>query len=121
MRQGDRASRGYVDQQPQVQVAERTEVGPRCDPLDKEWPGGLRLRGMIARRSRRSLKEDLELVTYTVTSHNGTHEIEDLAKPGGPYLSLGETVDLETTVHTFVDKNQQIRARLRIVRRFGEF
>ena len=79
------------------------------------------MRGMIGRRARRSLKEDLELVTYTVTSDNGTHEIEDLAQPGGPYLSLGETVDLETTVHTFVDKNHQVRARLRIVRRFGEF
>jgi hypothetical protein len=76
---------------------------------------------MIARRARRSLKEDLELVTYTVTSPNGTHEIEDLDKPGGPYLSLGEMVDLETTIHTFVDKNQQVRARLRILRRFGEF
>jgi hypothetical protein len=76
---------------------------------------------MIARRARRSLKEDLELVTYTVTSDNGMHEIEDLAKPGGPYLSLGEMVDLETTIHTFVDKNQQIRARLRVLRRFGEF
>jgi hypothetical protein len=79
------------------------------------------LRGMIARRARRPLKDDLEVVTYTVTSHNGTHEIEELAKPGGPYLSLGEMVDIETAIHTFVDKNQQIRARLRILRRPGEF
>jgi hypothetical protein len=76
---------------------------------------------MIARRTRRSLKEDLELVTYTVTSNNGTHEIEELAKPGGPYRSLGEIVDMETTIHTFVDKNHQVRTRLRIVRRLGEF
>jgi hypothetical protein len=76
---------------------------------------------MIARRARRSLKDDLELVTYTVTSDNGAHEIEDLVKPGGPYLSLGEEADLETTINTFVDKNQQVRTRLRIVRRFGEF
>lgn len=76
---------------------------------------------MIARRSRRSLKENLELVTYVVTSDNSTHEIEDMLEPGGPYLSLGEIVDLETRIHTFVDKNQQLRARLRIVRNQGEF
>jgi hypothetical protein len=76
---------------------------------------------MIARRARRSLKDELEVVTYTVTSNNGTHEIEDMAEPGGPYLSLGEIVDLEATIHTFVDKSQQVRARLRIRRRFGEF
>jgi hypothetical protein len=67
------------------------------------------------------LKDDLELVTYTVSSDLGAHEIEDLLKPGGPYLALGEIVDLETAVHTFVDKNQQIRTRLRVVRRSGEF
>jgi hypothetical protein len=59
---------------------------------------------MITRRARRSLKDDLELVTYTVSSGNGTHEIEDLVKPGGPYLSLGEMVDMETMIHTFADK-----------------
>ena len=79
------------------------------------------MRGTIARRARRSLNDALELVTYTVTFDNGTHEIEDLNKPGGPYLSLGEIVDLETTIHTFADKNQQVRTRLRILRRFGEF
>src|SRR5205823_14711757 len=121
MRQGDRASRGYVDQPPAKPATERTELGQSLGPLDRGLPGGLRLRGRIARRARRSLKEDLELVTYVVTSDNGTHEIEDLAQPGGLYLPLGETVDLETTVHTFVDKNHQVRARLRIVRRFGEF
>ena len=56
-----------------------------------------------------------------MSSGVSTHEIEDMLKPGGPYLSLGEMVDLETTVHTFVDKSQQIRTRLRIVRRNGEF
>jgi hypothetical protein len=76
---------------------------------------------MIARRARRWLKDDLALVTYTVSSNICTHEIEDLLKPGGPYLALGEMVDLETAVHTFVDKNQQIRTRLRVVRRSGEF
>jgi len=56
-----------------------------------------------------------------VTSNNGTHEIEDMAEPGGPYLSLGAMVDLEAMINTFVDKNQQVRTRLRIRRRFGEF
>jgi len=79
------------------------------------------LRGTISRRARRSLNDDLEVVTYTVTSHNDTHEIEDLREPGGPYLSLGEVVDLEATIRAFLDKNQQVRARLRIVRHFGEF
>lgn len=45
---------------------------------------------MIMRRARRRLKEALELVTYTVSSDKDTHEIEDLLKPGGPYLWLGE-------------------------------
>jgi hypothetical protein len=76
---------------------------------------------MIARRARRLLKDDLELITYTVSFDAGTHEIEDLLKPGGPYLALGGIVDLETAVHTFADKNQQIRTRLRVVRRSGEF
>jgi hypothetical protein len=43
------------------------------------------------------------------------------AKPGGPYLSMGEMVDLEATIRAFVDKNQQVRACLRILRRLGEF
>jgi hypothetical protein len=79
------------------------------------------LRGTIARRARHSLNDNLELVTYTVTSDNGTHDIEDLAKPGGPYLSLGEMVDLEARIRAFLDKNQQVRASLRILRRLGEF
>ena len=121
MRQSDRASRGNVDKQSEPQAAEQSKLDERDGPPDRELPGGLRLRGMIARRARRSLKEDLELVTYTVTSQNGVHEIEDLAKPGGPYLPIGEKVDMETTIHAFVDKNQQVRARLRIARRLGEF
>ena len=79
------------------------------------------MRGTIARRARRALKDELEVITYTVASDNGTHEIEDMAEPGGPYLSIGEMVDLEATINTFVDKNQQVRTRLRIRRRFGEF
>jgi hypothetical protein len=100
-------------------VPERNDK--RHSPPDGEKPGGLRLRGTIARRARRSLNDDLELVTYTVTFDNGTHEIEDLNKPGGPYLSIGEIVDLETTLRTFTDKNQHVSTRLRILRRFGEF
>ena len=121
MRPGDRASRGNVDQQPESQATERNELGKRPDAVDSGLPGGLRLRGTIARRARRPLKDQLEVVTYTVTSNNGTHEIEDMAEPGGPYLSLGAMVDLEAMINTFVDKNQQVRTRLRIRRRFGEF
>lgn len=75
----------------------------------------------MTRRSKRSLKEDLELVTYNVCSENGSHLLEDLAPPGGPYLSLGENVDLEIVVRTFIDKNHQACSRLRIARMAGEF
>jgi hypothetical protein len=84
-------------------------------------PGGLRLRGVVTRRSKRALKEDLELVTYNVSSENGSHDVEDLASHGGPYLSLGEEVDLEVVVRTFADKNQRPCSRIRIARMAGEF
>jgi hypothetical protein len=58
---------------------------------------------------------------YAWRGNNGVHEIENLAKPGGPYLPLGEIVDMDATIHTFVDKNHQFCTRLRIVRRMGEF
>jgi len=83
--------------------------------------GGLRLRGRVTRRSKRALKEDLELVTYSVSSETGSHMVEDFAPPGGPYLSLGQEVDLEVVVRTFADKNQQACSRLRIARMAGEF
>ena len=51
--------------------------------------GGLRLQGRVTRRSKRALKEDLELVTYSVSFETGSHMVEDFATPGGPYLSLG--------------------------------
>ena len=121
MRQGDRTSRGRVDQHPQHSATERDEPGNQSSASGAGLTGGPRLRGMIARCARRPLKDALELITYTVSSDIGTHEIEDLLKPGGPYLSLGEMVDLETTIRSFLDKNQQIRTRLRIVRRSGEF
>jgi hypothetical protein len=75
----------------------------------------------VSRRSKRSLKEDLELVTYNVSSENGSHVVEDLASPGGPYLCLGEKVDLEVVVRTFADRNQCPCSRLRIARMAGEF
>ena len=60
-------------------------------------------------------------MTYHVSSENGLHVVEDFATPGGPYLSLGDVVDLEIVVRTFVDKNQQPSSRLRIARMVGEF
>ena len=75
----------------------------------------------MTRRSKRTLKEDLELVTYNVSSETGSQQVEDLASPGGPYLALGEKVDLEVVVRTFIDKNQQACSRLRIARMLGEF
>jgi hypothetical protein len=83
--------------------------------------GGLRLRGKVTRRSKRTLKEDLEIVTYTVSSENGSQLVEEFAPPGGPYLALAQEVDLEVVVRTFVDKNQQACSRLRIARMVGEF
>jgi hypothetical protein len=81
----------------------------------------LRLRGRVCRRSKRVLKEDLELVTYHVASESGSHLVEDFTPPGGPYLALGQDVDLEVVVRTFTDKNQQVCWRLRIARMVGEF
>src|SRR4051794_23359927 len=69
--------------------------------------GGLRLRGVVTRRSKRTLKEDLEIVTYNVSSDQGSHLVEDFISGGGPYLTLGQPVDLEVVVRTFVDKNHQ--------------
>ena len=75
----------------------------------------------MTRRSKRSLKEDLELVTYHVGSENGSHPVEDFTQPGGPYLALGQDVDLEVVVRAFADRNQQVCWRLRIARLAGEF
>jgi hypothetical protein len=75
----------------------------------------------VTRRSKRALKEDLELVTYNVSSENGSQLVEDFAQPGGPYLSLGEEVDLEIVVRTFIDRYHQACSRLRIARMVGEF
>lgn len=75
----------------------------------------------MTRRSKRALKEDLEVVTYNVLFENGSQLVEDLTPPGGPYLALGEEVDLEVAIRTFLDKNHQACSRLRIARVMGEF
>ena len=76
---------------------------------------------MLSRRWKRTLRDDLELVTYTVTSQNGTHFVEEFTPPGGPYLALGEIVDLEVEISGFTDKNGTVHHRLRIHKRTGEF
>jgi hypothetical protein len=75
----------------------------------------------VTRRSKRTLKDDLELVTYNVSFESGSQLVEDFAPSGGPYLSVGQEVDLEVVVRTFTDKNQQACSRLRIARVIGEF
>jgi hypothetical protein len=67
------------------------------------------------------LREGLEVVTYNVSSENGSHLVDDFAPAGGPYLPLGQQVDLEVVVRTFADKNQQACSRLRVARMAGEF
>jgi hypothetical protein len=84
-------------------------------------PGGLRLRGVISRRMKRSIKDDLEVVTYVVTSENGTRTVECLGKPGGSYLSLGELVDLEVDLRTYLAKDGTQHTSLRHVVYKGEF
>jgi hypothetical protein len=76
---------------------------------------------MVSRRWKRPLRDDLELVTYTITSKNGTHTVEEFAAPGGSYLSLGEAVDLEVEIGGFTDKNGTVHQRLRVLKRAGEF
>lgn len=61
------------------------------------------------------------MVTYNVSSEQGSHLVEDFTPPGGPYLAVGEQVDLEVVVRVFVDKNHQACSRLRIARMVGEF
>jgi hypothetical protein len=84
-------------------------------------PGGLRLRGVISRRMKRSISDDLELVTYVVTSENGTRTVECLGKPGCRYLSLGERVDLEVDFRTYRAKDGTMHTSLRVVAYKGEF
>ena len=60
-------------------------------------------------------------MSYTVTSGSGTHFVEVFTTPGGAYLSLGESVDLEVEVSVFVDRTGVARHRLRVCSRVGEF
>jgi hypothetical protein len=76
---------------------------------------------MIARRMRRALEEELELVTYLVISTNGSHRVEELVRPGGPYYVPGQVVDLEVEVRSYVAKDGQVQLSLRSVRTQGEF
>ena len=119
MRKSHRSGGSNLDHQPHEPVPGRNQEAQAVEkPLSS---GGLRLRGRVTRRSKRTLKEDLEIVTYSVSSENGSHLVEDFASPGGPYLCLGQEVDLEVVVRTFADKNQQACSRLRIARMVGEF
>ena len=111
-----------MDQQPHEAFRGPNPEGPESlGDGERACRGGLRLRGVVTRRSKRPLKEDLEVVTYNVSSEQGSHLVEDFVPPGGPYLALGEEVDLEVVVRTFADKNQQACSRLRIARMVGEF
>jgi hypothetical protein len=76
---------------------------------------------MVSRRSKRPLREDLEVVSYTVTSENGVHIVEAFTAPGGAYFSLGELVDLEVEVNVFVDRSGLPRHRLRVRSHADEF
>ena len=122
MRKSHHSGGSKLDQQsPEAVPGPNPEgKGPR-DVGDSACRGGLRLQGIVTRRSKRPLKEDLEIVTYNVSSENGSQLVEDFTPPGGPYLALGEAVDLEVVVQTFVDKNQHACSRLRIARMIGEF
>jgi hypothetical protein len=122
MRKSNRPAGGGLDRSTAETGAQPAsdEGSPREETLTS-LDGGLRLRGMLSRRWKRTLRDDLELVTYTVTSKNGTHVVEDFTPPGGPYLSLGEIVDLEVEISGFTDKKGMVHHRPRVHKRTGEF
>jgi hypothetical protein len=122
MRKGNHSGGINVGQQPQESPSgEQRAVNSSKRGGEPAFTGGLRLRGTVTRRSKRALKEDLELVTYHVSFDSGSELVEDMAPPGGPYLSVGEVVDLEVVIRTFADRNQRPCSQLRIARMFGEF
>lgn len=122
MRQSHRSGGSHLDRQSQRPLPGQDPQAQGSRGIgESSSRGGLRLQGKVTRRSKRVLKEDLELVTYNVASENGSHLVEDFTPPGGPYLALGQEVDLEIAVRTFTDKNQQVCWRLRIARMLGEF
>jgi hypothetical protein len=47
--------------------------------------------------------------------------VETFAVPGGDYLSLGQSVDLEVEVHIFIDRKGIARYTLRACARAGDF
>lgn len=125
MRGGNRTSRGDMGQcddrtarESVVGIGEAAKTD-QCGP--SALPGGLRLRGTVSRRMKRSIKDDLELVTYVVTSENGARTVECLGKPGGRYLSLGELVDLEVDFRTYRGKDGTQHSSLRVVAYKDEF
>ena len=115
MRAKNSSSSGVVDQPAPTPAKE-----PGSDIIGG-LIGGLRLRGMVGRRMRRSLKEDLELVTYIIISENGTYRVEEFSRPGGPYYNLGSLVDHELEVRSYCSKDGQTQTSLRSVRYAGEF
>jgi hypothetical protein len=122
MRKGNRPGSINVGQRSQKPVSGEQRAANLNQQLgEPTFTGGLGLRGTVTRRSKRTLKEDLELVTYNVSFESGSQMVEDIAPPGGPYLSLGEVVDLDVVIRTFADRNQRLCSRLRIARVFGEF
>jgi hypothetical protein len=76
---------------------------------------------MISRRMKRPIRDDLELVTYVVTSENGARTVECLGNPGDRYLSLGDVVDLEVDFRTYRAKDGTAQTSLRLVSYKGEF
>ncbi len=122
MRKANGPASGGLGQQTTKAVAWSThENGVMSGGASALSEGGLRLRGMISRRSKRPLRDDLELVTYTVTSRSGTHFAEQFTPPGGPYLTLGEIVDIEVEVNTYTAKTGAVHHRLRVCQRTGDF
>ena len=125
MRGGNRTSRGDMGQCDDRTVRESvvgTGEAAKAEQCGRPaLPGGLRLRGMVSRRMKRSINDDLELVTYVVTSENGARTVECLGKPGGCYLSLGELVDLEVDFRTYRGKDGAEHISLRVVAYKGEF
>src|SRR5262245_66693589 len=91
MRKSHRSGSGDLDRQPHpAPSGPNPEAKGSRDVGGPAFRGGLRLRGVVTRRSKRTLKEDLELVTYNVSSENGSHLVEECGTPGGPYPALGE-------------------------------
>jgi hypothetical protein len=125
MRGRNSSSRGDMDKRDDGAVPEAV-VGAAQTARDEQrggsaLPGGLRLRGIISRRMKRPIKDDLELVMYVVTSENGARTVECLGKPGGHYLRLGELVDLEVDFRMYQGKDGMQHTSLRLVAYNGEF